>query len=301
MVWSIEDITKILGSEPYHIRGDPSRTFSGINAIDEASTDDFTFCSKKGEIGYELITNSKAKIVLTDISLADHDYRDQEKTLVFVNNPRLWYIKCLKSLFPIKKRSGIHPTAIIGKDCQIGEDIYIGPNTVIEDNVTIGKHTQIQNGVHIISGVKIGENVQIDSGCVIGGDGFGFERLENKELEKFPHYGSVVIHDNVELGANTCVDRGTLKNTIIGAGTKIDNLVHIAHNVKIGENCVIVCLSCIAGSVEIGDNSWVAPLAAIKNGLKIGKNSTVGMGAVVIRDVEDGDVVAGVPAKSLKK
>jgi UDP-3-O-[3-hydroxymyristoyl] glucosamine N-acyltransferase len=301
MVWTIEDITKILRSEPHHISGDLSRTFSGINAIDEASTDDFTFCSKKGEIGYELITHSKAKIILADISLADLDYRDQQKTLIFVKNPRLLYIKCLKSFFPIKRRSGIHSTAIIGNDCQIGEDVYIGPNTVIEDNVTIGEHTQILNGVHIFSGVKIGENVQIDSGCIIGGDGFGFERLESKKLEKFPHYGSVVIGDNVEIGANTCVDRGTLKNTVIGAGTKVDNLVHIAHNVKIGENCVIICLSCIAGSVEIGDNAWVAPLVAIKNGLKIGKDSTVGMGAVVIRDVEDGDVVAGVPAKSLKK
>jgi len=301
MIWNVHDIVQILGSEPHHIKGELTFTFSGINSIDESNDNDFTFCSKKGEEGYNLIKKSGAKIILADLSLMGYGFSNLDKTLIFIINPRLWFIRCLESLFPIIKKTGIHPTAIIGEDCVLGKNVYVGPHSIIEDDVTIDDNTQIFSGVHIFPGVKIGKFVEINSGCVIGSDGFGFERSPNGELEKFPHFGSVIIEDNVEVGANTCIDRGTLKNTIIGSGTKIDNLVHIAHNVNIGKNCLIICLSCIAGSVKIDDNTWIAPLVAVKNGIKIGKNCIVGMGAVVIHDVPDNDVVAGVPAKSIKK
>jgi UDP-3-O-[3-hydroxymyristoyl] glucosamine N-acyltransferase len=225
----------------------------------------------------------------------------REKTLVGVGSPRLWFIRSVRAFFPPKLRTGIHSTAIFGKKCQISENCYIGPFVTVGDEVIIGDGTRIYDGVHIHDRVRIGNNVVLKSGCTIGGDGFGYERNEEGALEKFPHNGGVIIEDDVEIGSNTCVDRGTLANTMIGKGTKIDNLVHVAHNVVIGEHCVIVALAMIGGGTKICDGAWVAPTACVRDGIVIGKQSLVGMGAVVTKSVDDRDVVVGVPAKSIKK
>jgi UDP-3-O-[3-hydroxymyristoyl] glucosamine N-acyltransferase len=136
---------------------------------------------------------------------------------------------------------------------------------------------------------------------VIGSDGYGYQRNENLIFEKFPHMGGVIIEDNVDIGSNTCVDRGALGNTIIKEGAKIDNLVHIAHNVVIGRHCAIIANAMLGGSVVIADYSWVAPSASILNQVSIGKKVTVGMAAVVTKNIPDGETWAGVPAKPLKE
>ena len=143
--------------------------------------------------------------------------------------------------------------------------------------------------------------MKIGPGGTIGFDGFGYEKNEEGGWESFPHYGRVVIGDNVEIKANVNIDRGNLGDTVIEAGTKIDCLTHIAHNAHIGRNCIIVCLVCIAGSAKIGDNSWIAPGAIIRNKIRVGKNVVVGMGAVVTKDVEDGVTVIGNPARRFER
>jgi UDP-3-O-[3-hydroxymyristoyl] glucosamine N-acyltransferase len=168
------------------------------------------------------------------------------------------------------------------------------------DGVNVGSGTQIHAGVHICSPARIGRNVVLKSGCVIGGDGFGYERNEEGIFEKFPHLGGVVIEDDVEIGSNTCVDRGTLSDTVIGRGTKIDNLVHVAHNVKIGKHCAVIALAMVGGGTQIDDGAWIAPTACLRNGVVIGKQALVGMGAVVTKNVECGETVIGVPAKPIK-
>jgi len=135
---------------------------------------------------------------------------------------------------------------------------------------------------------------------VIGSDGFGYERDNNNTPIKIKHIGGVTIHDHVEIGSNSCIDRGTLANTIIGENTKISNSCNISHNVVIGRNVMIAAGVYVNGSTRIDDHVWVSPGAVINNGLVIGKDCIVGLGAVVIRDVESLDVVAGVPAQSLK-
>jgi len=297
MIYKLRDLLELISSEDIEIIGSIDQEIRGFRPILDAEESDLTFCSKHDAEAFNLINQTKSKVV---ICRKFDRFPNINKTLIFSKNPRLVFIKLLKNAGVIKEKRGIHSTVLIGNNCNLGENIYIGPYSVIEDGVIIGHDTKIGNNVHVYENVRIGANVLIDSGCVIGAEGFGFERDERGILEKFPHIGNVVIEDDVDIGANTCIDRGTLAETIIGEGTKIDNLVHIAHNVIIGKNCVIVCLSCIAGSVKIGDNSWIAPLAAIKNGLKIGSNALVGIGAVVLKDVPDNDVVAGVPAKSIK-
>jgi UDP-3-O-[3-hydroxymyristoyl] glucosamine N-acyltransferase len=137
--------------------------------------------------------------------------------------------------------------------------------------------------------------------AVIGRDGFGYVRNEGGGLEKMPHAGNVIIEDGVNIGAQTCIDRAVVGSTIIGTGTKIDNLVHVAHGVKIGKWCLIVAGVVIGGSAEIGDGCYLGMGCLIKNKIKIGKNVTVGMGAVVLRDIPDGETWVGNPARKLEK
>jgi UDP-3-O-[3-hydroxymyristoyl] glucosamine N-acyltransferase len=148
---------------------------------------------------------------------------------------------------------------------------------------------------NIHSSVVVGRNT------VIGGDGFGYAREIDGTLVKMPHMGNVIIHEDVEIGSNTCIDRAVIGSTIIGAGTKIDNLVHVAHGVKIGRNCLIVAGVVIGGSCEIGDNVYIGIGAMIKNKIRIGNNAVIGMGAVVLKDVPDGVTVVGNPAKPIIK
>jgi len=141
----------------------------------------------------------------------------------------------------------------------------------------------------------------IHAGAVIGSDGFGYTRNEEGLVEKFPHMGGVVIEDDVEIGANTCIDRGALGNTFIGRSVKIDNLVHIAHNVVIEENSFIIANAMIAGSVQIGKNAWIAPSASVLQQLKIGDNALVGVGSVIRENVPANETWAGVPARKIEK
>lgn len=148
--------------------------------------------------------------------------------------------------------------------------------------------------------VKIGKNTEICSTAKLGNEGFGFEPDENGNLVFFPHFGNVNIGDNVRIGSHVCIDRGNLHDTIIGDGVKIDNLVHIAHNVNIDENTLVVAGSVICGSVKIGKNCFIGANSTIRQHLKIGDNVVIGMGSVVTKNIPDGEVWAGNPAKFLK-
>jgi UDP-3-O-[3-hydroxymyristoyl] glucosamine N-acyltransferase len=198
-----------------------------------------------------------------------------------------------------KSLSGIHPTAIIHSNTIIGKDVYVGPNTVIEEDCSIGDNTVIHGNCYLFADTAVGKNAIIHPCVVIGSEGFGYSRGEDGSIIKFPHIGGVTIMDNVEIGANTCIDRGALGNTIIHSNVKIDNLVHIAHNVIIHENAFIIANAMIGGSVEIGANAWIAPSAAIMQQLKIGAGATIGMGAVVTKNVPLNEVWAGNPARTM--
>ena len=183
----------------------------------------------------------------------------------------------------------VHPTARIGQHVVIGKGVVIGEGSVIYHHVVIGDE------------VQIGRNCVIKSGAVIGEEGFGFERAPTGEALRLPHLGKVVIGDHVEIGSLTTVCRGTLADTVIKDGAKIDDHVHIAHNVHIGRHAFVIACAEVSGGVRIGERAWIAPNASVLNQLTIGDDAVVGLGSVVVKHVPAGTVVAGNPAKPFNK
>jgi UDP-3-O-[3-hydroxymyristoyl] glucosamine N-acyltransferase len=221
--------------------------------------------------------------------------------LIFVDNPRLEFTRLAKRITHALPKIGISKSAVIADSAKIGRDCYIDDYVVIGDNCIIGNNTIIESKANL-QNCKVGDNCSIQPNTTIGSDGFAFERTDDAlELEKFPHYGKVVIENDVEIFANCSIARGSLSDTIIGQGTKIDALCHIAHNVTIGKNTELTAGTIVGGSTTIGNNCWLGLNSTIKNKIKIGDHVIVGSGSSVIYDIVDEDIVAGVPAKSIKK
>lgn len=219
-------------------------------------------------------------------------------TALLCDNPRLAFMRAVQRYFPpALPVPGVHPTACVDPSAVIDPSAHVGAYCVIGAGCTIGAGTVIHPHVTLYSGVKIGRYCRVNSGTVIGADGFGYERNDAGELEKFPHIGGVLIADNVEIGSNTSIDRGTLGHTVIHARVRIDNLVHVSHNVEIGEDTAVIALSMLGGSVRIGSGAWIAPGAVLMNQVGVGEGATVGLGAVVVKNVSDGQTVMGAPAQ----
>ena len=219
---------------------------------------------------------------------------------ITVSNPKAVFFELLAYFFEKKPKREIADTAVvktdrIGDNPSIGDYAVISEETIIGDNVTIGSH------VRTIGRVEIGDNVVIQSGTVIGEASFGYYEGEDGHYHRVPQLGGVVIHNDVEIGANSTIDRGTMDDTVIGAHAKIGNLVHVAHNVQIGEDALLISSILFCGSSSVGAGSYIAPGSIIMNQKHVGDHALVGMGAMVIDDVKDGTVVAGVPAKYLRE
>ena len=244
-----------------------------------------------------MVSKAERRNLLIVIGNDAEDAMD-EGNYIKCENPKKIFFQILQRYFTERQRPEIATDAVvltkrIGKNVSIGHGCYIGAQVEIADNVVIGNHVSIE------SPAIIGQGSIIHSGVIIGADGFGYYK-DGNEYGKVPHLGGVKVGQNVEIGANTCIDRGTMEDTVIEDGVKIDNLCHIAHNVKIGKNSLVIAMSMLAGSSVIGEHCYVAPGAMVMNQIMVGANSLVGMGAVVTKDVASGKVVAGVPAKVLR-
>jgi UDP-3-O-[3-hydroxymyristoyl] glucosamine N-acyltransferase len=300
----VQELLSAIGQE-HRVQGPVDRSVSRGAPIDDADEDSLCFCSRLGDRGIEMIQSSRALVIIcsSELDLSSQNGRpDKEKTLVQVANPRLEYAKLLQKFFSPTPAYGVHPTATVGDNVEIDQQVSIGPNVVVGENCKIGRGTTIAANVTIYPKTRLGEDVIIHGGAVTGGDGFGFEKDEaTGEWVKVPQLGGVLIEDRVEIGSNTCIDRGALADTVLGEGTKVDNLVHIAHNVRVGKRCVIVAHVFLGGQVTVGDGSWIGPEASVLHGLTIGENALVGMGAVVLKNVRENTIVTGSPARVLRK
>lgn len=216
-------------------------------------------------------------------------------------NPRLDFIKVLNRFFaPVMERR-IHPTAIISPEATVGKNVLIGEFARIGPNVSIGDDCVIGSGVSIEGAVSLGKRCRIKANSVLGGQGFGFEYDEDGTPIHFPHIGKIIIEDDVWIGACSTVEIASLGTTRICNGCKIDDLVQVGHNVTVGRNTLVMANVVICGGALVGEQCWLAPNSVIKQKVVIGNNVTLGLGSVVLKDVEDNLVVAGVPAKPLSR
>jgi len=296
---SINEITPLKDYGITALNGDPNSSFDNASSPQTANESSITWIKDKN-IKDSNYKTTIASVVVAHESLDISTFPLDQKCILLSRDPKLTFsLICQTHLLP-RIEPLVHPSASINKDSEIHPSCHIGPNCII-GKAKLGKNCFLRGNVFIGDNVFLGSNITIEAGAVLGSDGFGYSRDSNQKLQPFPHLGCIIVQNDVYIGANSCIDRGSLGNTVIGKGTKIDNLVHIAHNVVIGDNVVVIANAMIAGSVEIGDNAWIAPSASILNQKSIGEGSTVGMGAVVLRDVANKSTVAGVPAHPIKE
>jgi UDP-3-O-[3-hydroxymyristoyl] glucosamine N-acyltransferase len=301
MELSLDTIAGIVNGE---IKGDKNKKICGGAPFDDASGDEITFAGNAKFLKKIEETDAGAVIV-------PRDFQGGTKNILQVDNPQLAFAMVLNLFYPpLKQEPGISsyacigknfvcgreasiaPFVVIGNNVTVGHGITLGPNVVVGDNVVIGNHVQIYPNVTILERCTIGNRVVIHAGTVIGSDGFGFAP-DGKKYYKIPHTGIVRIDDDVEIGAGNTIDRATFGKTWIKSGVKTDNLVHIAHNVTVGENTVLVAQVGISGSVTIGKNAILAGQAGVAGHLTIGDNVTVGGQAGVAKSVPSGQIVSG--------
>ncbi len=296
-------LSKIAGLVQGHIIGDPGRIISDAAPFEQAGANEITVAGSAKYLKKIADCKAAAIIVPRDTRAGDHN-------LVQVDNPLVAFARVMQYFHsPLQPPSAIHPGTVIGKDFKYGQNVTIGPMVVIGDQVTIGAQVWLQPGVVIGNHVTIGNDVTIHpnvtllerctignrviihSGTVIGSDGFGYAS-DGKCYHKIPHTGIVQVDDDVEIGANNTIDRATFGKTHIGRGVKTDNLVHVAHNVIVGENTVLVAQVGISGSVTIGKNAILAGQAGVAGHLTIGDGAIVGPKTGVGKSVPDGEIVA---------
>lgn len=289
----VEEIAGLIGGK---LSGDGAADIYGVADIAAATENEIAFVEK-----VETAINSNAACLIVPENFNTNLFQNS----ITVKNPKLSFAKIAEILHAPQKRTEIHQSAQIGETAELGEEIYVGAFASIGENTRIGNGTQIFEGVRVGANVSIGENcfvypnaviyddvsigdnVILHSGAVVGADGFGFVRADENGYVKFPQIGAVIIGNNVEIGANTCIDRGALGETRVGDGTKIDNLVQIAHNVRIGERVVIAAQTGISGSTVIEDDCVIGGQvgmgdhATIKSGAIIGSQAGILPGKIV--------------------
>ena len=294
MEFTAKQIADFIGGR---VEGNEQTAVHTFAKIEEGKEGAITFLSNPKYTSY--IYETKASIVLIneDVEL-EHPVNT---TLIRVKNAYECVAKLMQMYAAsLPKKTGIDPLAFVAPSAEIGKDVYIGPFAVVGEGVKIGDGTRIYPHVTIYDGCQIGKNVTIHAGAVIGADGFGF--APNQEgYEKIPQLGIVIIEDDVEIGANTCVDRSTMGQTIIHKGVKLDNLIQVAHNCEIGENTVMSAQAGMAGSTKIGAWCMVGGQAGFSGHIHVADKTFVGAQCGVIGNTKgDGEQLIGSPAVNPK-
>ncbi len=282
----IAEIVALVGGR---YEGPSDRIVTGVATLSEAAEDQLSFL---GNPSYapQLATTKAGAI------LVPNEFPGNDKRFIRVTKPHAALADILDRWFNSRRRApGVSPQALVAATAKIGSNVSIGAFSSVGENAVIGDDTILYPHVTIYDGCTIGRRCILHSGVVIGSDGYGFVAINGRH-RKIPQIGSVRIEDDVEIGANSAVDRGALGETVIGEGTKIDNLVQVGHNVRIGKHCLLVAQVGIAGSTELGDYVVAAGQSGFSGHLKIGAGAQIGGGAGVFHDVPAGTKVMGSPA-----
>lgn len=314
---TLSEIAEIVGGTA---EGDTSVTIRGVRPLESAGSDHVAFFDNE-KLRAQLESSAAGGIIVSPDAMVPSG-----RNAIRVAQPLVAWAKVVEWFHPSERRyAGISSGSTIGADCYIAQDAGIGPGVHIGDRVRIGPGTEIHPGstiaddveigadcrlyagVHVYRGSQIGDRVLLHSGVVIGADGYGYvqERTDDPAApvrhRKVPQVGSVIIEDDVEIGANSTIDRGALDATVIGRGTKIDNLVMVAHNCRVGPHVLLVAQSGLSGSVEVGAYATVAGQAGVAGHLRIGARAIVGARTGVLNHVPEGEVVLGSPALPVRQ
>jgi UDP-3-O-[3-hydroxymyristoyl] glucosamine N-acyltransferase len=305
MPFTVGEIARVVSGE---VIGDADLVLRGFAPADRAQAGDLTFAENES---YLLrAEQSAASAIIVGVRPGT-----SPKTLILVSNARIAFAKVLPMFFPEPVLpAGVHPTAVVPASCRVDATAHVGPHCVLGENVQVGARSVLQGGNHvgansrlgedvnlfpnvvIYAGTEVGSRVRIHSGTVVGSDGFGYVLDEGKH-RKVPQIGNVIIRDDVEIGANVTIDRGALGPTVIGRGTKIDNLVQVAHNVTIGEHCLLVSQVGIAGSTKLGNYVVLGGQVGIAGHLKLGNRVSVAAQSGVMHNIPDGEKWMWSPAQ----
>ena len=291
--------------------GDGGVLLTGVGPLDRAGPGALTLAVSPRYA--DALAGSAAGAVLVPPALADAPAGPPAR--IVVADPYGCMVRVIGRLFPPAMPSpGIDPSARIGPGCELGADLTLGPFVVLGRGVRLGDRCRLAGGVTLGDGVVVGEDTRMDArvvcyagarigsrvilkaGAVIGGDGFGY-LSRGSGHERIPHVGACIIGDDVEIGSNSCVDRGSLDDTVIGPGTKLDNLVHVGHNVRIGERCLLMAGVGVAGSTRLGNDVILAGHVGVTDHLTIGDRAQVAAKSAVIGHVPAGSVISGHPAR----
>jgi len=292
VIWA-RDIAAFLGLP---LQGDNIK-IERVSSLTNVTSNSLVFAKKPQHPELKNIAKRKDVFAVLPSGCLSEEF---ECPRIFSENPRLSFARAVKRFFLEEPFPLISHLAFVSPDAIIGEGVSIGPYSIIEDHVIIGDNTEIRNNVLIRKGTRIGENCIIRAFTVIGEEGFGFERDENQRPIRIPHIGNAILRDDIEIGNFCTVCRGTIDDTVIMDGVKIDDHCHVAHNVQVGENTIITAGSVLSGSSSLGNAVWLGPNSTVLNGISVLNNATVGIGAVVIRKVNEGDHVLGNPATRSK-
>lgn len=265
---------------------------TSVSSLDNNNEDSICWIKK-----YNYDASSLSSNIL--IVNKDFKYSCKKKTIIYTKQAQLAMAFLIKEFFENITAGSISNKCSIDTGVKMGKNISIGDNSIIGMNCSIGDNTQIHSNCVIYPNTQIGSDVIINSGAKIGQAGFGYIKDLHGNNLQFPHLGSVIIKNNVEIGSNVCIDRGSLSDTVIDDYTKINNLTHIAHNVRIGKNCLITANVNISGSAVISDNVYIGPNSSIKDGVKLSENIIIGMGSIIRKDVEQKKTI--VPIESFEK
>lgn len=293
----IEELITFLGDKVLRIEGKTENLYiDNLVEVERVNETTLDWVKPSNLRKQQVVNQSPARVLLVDPEITPVE----GKTLIFVKNPKVAMAEVGNHFFVEPPKPGIHPTAIIDPEANIGKDVCIGAYSVI-GKASIGDGCVLDTNVRVYDDVLMGKGCVIKAGAILGGAGFGYERDTDGNKFRFPQIGQLLMGDYVEVGSNTCIDRGALADTVIGDYTKINNLCHIAHNNKIGRNVTVTGCVNISGSNVIEDDVWIAPNSSIRGWVHIGVGATVGMGAVVVKDIPDYETWIGNPARKLEK
>jgi UDP-3-O-[3-hydroxymyristoyl] glucosamine N-acyltransferase len=293
--FTLLELSKLINAK---LIGDGKAIVDNLSTIHNSNKTSLTFLSNKKYSKYIKTSEAKAFIVHQDFV-----EEDDKKNFLVSEDPYLSYALASKLFSPFYNdlnNNGIHSTAIVSSDAKIGNNVFIGANVYIGPNCVIGDNSCLQPNVSLVCNVKLGSNCNIFSGAVLGSDGFGYAPTKNGYV-KIEQLGSLVIGDNVEIGAGCTIDRGALDDTIIHDGVKLDNQIHIAHNVDLGKNSAIAACCAIAGSTVIGENFRMGGLSGVLGHLRIADNVSVGAHTLITKNISEGGEYIGImPAQNPK-